>query len=74
MDPAMQQLLQQQLKLMDLFTERLGAPQQTPSQTKLIMSGEALENSITEFHFDTEVNSTFWTWFTRFENIFNVDF
>ena len=59
---------------MELFTERLGAAQQTPSQTKLIMSLEALENSITEFHYDTDVNSTFSTWFARFEDIFNVDF
>ena len=48
----MQQLFQQQLKLMELFTEWFGAPQLTPSQTKLIMSGEALENSITEYHYD----------------------
>ena len=46
---------------MELFTEWFGAPLQTPSQTKLIMSGEALENSITEFHYDTDVNSTFST-------------
>ena len=38
------------------------------------MSREALENSITEFHYDTDVNSTFSTWFARFEDIFNVDF
>ena len=54
---------------MELF-----AAQQTPSQTKLIMSGEVPENSIKEFHLDTDVNSTFSTWFTRFEDIFNVDF
>ena len=74
MDLAIQKLLQQQLRLIEMFTERLGAPEQTPSQTKLIMSGEALENSITEFHNDTDVNSTFSTWFTCFEDIFNVNF
>ena len=73
MDPVIQRL-SQQLNLMELFTERLGASNQTPSQTKLIMSGEALENSITEFHSDTGMNSTFSTWFVHFEDIFNVDF
>ena len=67
MDPAIPKLLQQQLKLTE---ERLGAPKKTPSQTKLIMLGEALENSITEFHYDTDVNSTFSTWFARFQDIF----
>ena len=38
------------------------------------MLGEAFENSITEFHYDTDVNSTFSTGFARFEDIFNVDF
>ena len=59
---------------MELFTERLEAIQLAPSQTKLIMLGEPLENSLTEFHYDTYMNSTFPTWLTRFEDIFNVDF
>ena len=74
MDLVIQKILEQQLKLMELFAERLGAPQQTPSQTKLIMSGEALENFISEFVYVTDVNSIFSTWFTCFEEIFNVDF
>ena len=44
---------------MELFTEWLMALQQNPLQTKLIMSGEALKNSITKFYYDTDMNSTF---------------
>ena len=51
---------------MELFTEQIGVPQQTPSQTKLIMLGEALKNSIREFHYDTDL--------VGFEDIFNVNF
>ena len=56
-DPnTIQQILQQQLWLKELSPERLGTlPQPNPSM-KLI-SGQALENSITEFHYDKEANN-----------------
>ena len=72
MDPAIQQLFQQQLRLMELFTERLRAPQLTPSLTKLIMPEEALENSVTEFHYNTDVNSTFSTCFMAYQTLWVI--
>ena len=32
------------------------------------------EKYLTEFHYNTDVNSTFLTWFVNFKDIFNVDF
>ena len=62
------------MKLMELLTERLRAPQQTPSQTKLFISGKTPRKFYHRISSDTDVNSTFSTWFARFEDIFNVDF
>ena len=59
MDLAIQQLLQQQLRLMELFTERLSTPQLTSQETKLYAPGdvELVRCSITEFHYDRcEIN------------------
>ena len=40
----------------------------------MIMSGEALENSITKFPNNADVNSTFFTRLARLEDIINEDF
>ena len=75
MDPnTIQQILQLQFRLMEHFSERFGiSPQPNPSSTKLI-SGQALENSIKEFHYDKEANTTFAKWFARYEDLFKEDF
>ena len=46
---------------MELFTERLSTPQQTSQETKLCTSGDAdlVRNSITEFHYNIDMKSTF---------------
>ena len=59
---------------MGLSSERRGTlPQPNPPSTKLI-SGQALENSITEFHCDKEANIPFAAWFARYEGLFKDEF
>ena len=73
MDSAIQQLLQQQLRLMELFTERLSTLQQTSQEMKLCTpDAESVRCSITEFHSDINVKSTFPNWFAH-EDLFTVD-
>ena len=66
MDSAVQKL-QQQLRLMKLFPERLSMPLQlcTPGDA------ESVGHSVTEFHYDIDVKSTFPKWFTCNEDLFN---
>ena len=63
--------MQQKLRLMELFSERFSTP--SPSETKLT-SAESIARSITEFHYDPMAKSTFCTWFSRFEDLFRVEF
>ena len=61
MDLALQQLLQQQLGSMELFTDRQSTPQQMSQETKFCRPEdvESVRRSITEFHNVTDVKSTF---------------
>ena len=72
MECTIQQLMQQQLRLMELFSERFSTP--SPSETKLMTSAESIAWSITEFHYDPMAKSTFCTWFSHFEDLFRVEF
>ena len=60
---------------MELFTERLSTPQQMSQETKLCTPGDAesVRHSITEFHLNTDVKSTFSKWFAHYEDLFTVD-
>ena len=60
---------------MELFTERLSTLRQTSQETKLCTAGDAesVGRSITEFHYDTDVKSTFPKWFARYEDLFTVN-
>ena len=73
MECTIQQLMQQQLRLMELFSERFSTPSPSPSETKLT-SAEPIARSIMEFHYDPMAKSTFCTWFSRFEGLFRVEF
>ena len=74
MECTIQQSIQQQLRLMELFSERFSTPSPSPSETKLTTSAESIARSITEFHYDPMAKSTFCTWFTRFDDLFWVEF
>ena len=68
----MKQMLKQQLKLMELLSNRL-------SGTTLGHIGDSLSvdqaaSSITEFLFDPQANVTFDAWYSRYEDLFGVDF
>ena len=65
-------LLEQQLKLIELFAKSKETPAQ--SVTKSTPSIDSISSSISEFHYDPESNVTFDTWYRRFEDVFNIDF
>ena len=76
MESVIQQLLQQQLRFMELFSVRLSTPQQTSQETKLCAPGdtESVRRSIRKFHCDTDVKSTFPRQFARYKHhFFTVD-
>ena len=74
MDLAVKQLLQKQLRWMELFTERLSTLQQTSQETKLCTPEDAdsVRHFITEFHNDEDVKSTSPKWFTCYKDLFIV--
>ena len=74
MECIIQQLMQQQLRLMELFSERFWTSSPSPSETKLTTSAESIARSISEFHYDPMAKSTFCTWFSRFEDLLRVGF
>ena len=65
---TIQQLSQQQLRLMELFTERLSKPQQTGIEIMYTW-----RRRIDETFYYTDVKSTFPEWFAHYENLFTVD-
>lgn len=74
MDSTIHQLLQQQLRLLELFSEKFSASTSAPSETKIFTSTEAVARSITKFHYDPANKQTFCTWFAQFEHLFRVEF
>ena len=62
------------MRLMELFAERQSTPQEMSQETKLCTPGDAelVGHSITEFHYNTNVISSFPNWFARYENLFVV--
>ena len=66
--------MQQQLRLLELFSERFSILSPSPSETKFTTSAESIAGSIMEFHYDPMAKSTFCTWFSRFEDLFRVGF
>ncbi|MBM6549379.1 hypothetical protein, partial [Streptococcus dysgalactiae] len=67
-------LMQQQLKLMELFSQKLCTASERSNAKSSVITAESIASTITEFHFDSTANLTFEAWFKRFEDIFLVEF